>query len=40
MSQEQPYSIPGTNPAPSLAELPPRGLTALLAFAFVPKVIG
>jgi hypothetical protein len=36
---EQPYQIPDTNPAPDLAELPPRGLTAVGAFPFVPKII-
>lgn len=40
MQPEQPYQTPGTYPAPSLADLPPRGLTAALAFCFIPKVIG
>jgi hypothetical protein len=36
---EQPYQVPGTNPAPGLPDLPPRGLTAVLAAPFVPKII-
>lgn len=36
---EQPYQLPGTHPAWSLATLPGQPLTAAGAACFVPKLI-
>lgn len=37
---EQPYTLPGTEPAWELANLPNQPLTAAKASALIPKVIG
>jgi hypothetical protein len=37
---EQPYSLPGTQPAWEPSTLPVRALTAAAASALIPKVIG
>ena len=37
---EQPYELPGTEPAWEPSTLPDRALTAAAASVFVPKIIG